>query len=121
MSHNASLLLYTFLSVAGLIFLVSRFKLNSFIALMIASIFVGICSGMKLADIAKAFQEGVGRTLGFIAVVVGLGTMLGKMLAESGGAEVVAGTFIRIFGQRRLPWAVAIIAFLVGLPVFFAV
>jgi gluconate:H+ symporter, GntP family len=121
MSHNASLLLYTFLSVAGLIFLVSRFKLNSFIALMIASIFVGICSGMKLADIAKAFQEGVGTTLGFIAVVVGLGTMLGKMLAESGGAEVVAGTFIRIFGQRRLPWAVAIIAFLVGLPVFFAV
>src|SRR5262245_13522256 len=121
MSHNTSLLLYTLLGVIGLIFLVSRFKLNSFLALVLASIFVGVCSGMKLVDIAKAFQEGVGTTLGFIAVVVGLGTMLGKMLAESGGAEVVASTFIRIFGQRRLPWALAIIAFVVGLPVFFAV
>src|SRR5262249_5619329 len=121
MSHNASLLLYTFLSVVGLIFLVSRFKLNSFIAFILASVFFGVCSGMKLADIAKAFQEGVGTTLGFIAVVVGLGTMLGKMLAESGGADVVANTFIRIFGERRLHWALAIIAFIVGLPVFFAV
>src|SRR6266567_3541101 len=101
MSHNASLLLYTLLSVVGLIFLVSRFKLNSFLALVLASIFVGVCSGMKLTEIAKAFQEGVGITLGFIAVVVGLGTMLGKMLAESGGAEVIASTFIRAFGTRR--------------------
>src|SRR6266508_5273651 len=115
------LLLFAALAVAGLIVLVARFKLNAFLALILASLFVGLCSGMKLADIAKAFQEGVGTTLGFIAVVVGLGTMLGKMLAESGGAEVVAHTFIRIFGQRHLHWALAIIAFIVGLPVFFAV
>ncbi len=121
MSHNASLFLYTFVSVVGLILLVSHFKLNSFIALVLASIFVGVCSGMKLPEIARAFQEGVGTTLGFIAVVVGLGTMLGKMLAESGGAEVVANAFVRIFGERRLHWALAIVAFIVGLPVFFAV
>src|SRR4029434_11216443 len=72
-------------------------------------------------DAARASQDGVANSLGFIAVVVGLGTMLGKMLAESGGAEVVANTFIRIFGPRRLHWALAIIAFIVGLPVFFAV
>jgi GntP family gluconate:H+ symporter len=121
MNHSTSLLLYTLLAVVGLIVLVSRFRLNSFIALVLASLFVGVCSGMKLPEIAKGFQEGVGSTLGFIAVVVGLGTMLGKMLAESGGAEVVAESFIRVFGQRQLHWVLAVIGFIVGLPVFFGV
>ncbi len=120
-NHNALLLLYTALAIAGLIVLIARFKLHAFLALILASLFVGLCAGMNLPDIAKGFQEGVGTTLGFIAVVVGLGTMLGKMLAESGGAEVVARTFIRLFGAQRLPWAMLVIAFIVGLPVFFGV
>jgi GntP family gluconate:H+ symporter len=115
------LLLWVGAAVVGLVVLVARFKLNAFLALILASLFVGLCSGMKLPEVARAFQAGVGTTLGFIAVVVGLGTMLGKMLAESGGAEVIAGRFIKWLGHRRLPWTMLLVAFIIGLPVFFAV
>ena len=120
-AEQSRLLIFVALAVVGLIVLVARFKLNAFLALILASLFVGLCSGMPLPLIAKAFQEGVGNTLGFIAVVVGLGTMLGKMLAESGGAEVVASTFVRKLGTQRLHWAMLAVAFVVGLPVFFGV
>jgi len=89
-SSPTLLLIIALLAVLGLIVLVARFKLSAFLSLILASLFVGVCSGMDLAKVAKSFQDGVGATLGFVAIVVGLGTMLGKMLAESGGAEVVA-------------------------------
>lgn len=115
------LLVCAALGVFGLIVLVARFKLNSILALIVASLFVGITSGMNLPHIASAFQEGVGKVLTDIAMVVGLGTVLGKLLAESGGAQVVADTLIRSLGHRRLPWAIMLVAFIVGLPVFFGV
>jgi len=121
MSHNASLLLVALVAVLGLILLIARFKLNAFVALMLASLFVGVCSGMKLSDVPKSFLEGVGKVLGDIAVVIGLGTILGKMLAESGGAEVVANRLVRALGKERLDWAMMFVAFIVGIPVFFAV
>src|SRR5256885_5883425 len=121
MSHNSTLLLIALIAVVGLIVLIARFKLNAFIALMLASLFVGVCSGMKLSDVPKSFLEGVGKVLGDIAVVVGLGTILGKMLAESGGAEVVANRLVRALGKERLDWAMMFVAFIVGIPVFFAV
>ena len=121
MSQNTKLLLVALFAVAGLILLIARFKLNAFIALMLASLFVGICSGMKLSDVPKSFLEGVGKVLGDIAVVIGLGTILGKMLAESGGAEVVANRLVRALGKDRLDWAMMFVAFIVGIPVFFAV
>src|SRR5687767_1105122 len=108
-------------AVILLILLIARWKLNSFLALILASLFAGLCSGMPLPDIAKSFGEGVGAVLGSIAMIVGLGAVLGKMLAESGGAEVIANTVTRVFGERRLPWAIIVIALIVGLPVFFAV
>ncbi len=121
LSREATLLGCTVLAIVALVVLVARFKLNAFVALMLASLFVGIASGMPPLNVAKAFQTGMGNTLGFIAVVVGLGTMLGKMLGESGGAEVIASTFIRAFGTKRLHWALMIVGFVVGLPVFFGV
>lgn len=121
LSHEAGLLLWATLAVVGLILLIAVFRLHAFLALMCASLFVGLCAGMPLAEIGRAFQQGVGTTLGFIAVVVGLGTILGKMLSESGGAEVVAQAFIRALGPERLPWAMLLVGFVVGLPVFFAV
>jgi len=116
-----ALLLLALAAVVGLIVLVARFKVHAFLALIVASLFMGLASGMPLAGITKSFQEGVGNTLGFIAVVVGLGTMLGKMLAESGGAEVVAATFTRVLGPTRLHWTMMLAAFIVGMPVFFGV
>lgn len=118
---QAALLGVTAAAIVGLIILVAHFKVNAFIALIVASVFVAICSGKPLVECAKAFQDGVGQTLGFIAVVVGLGTMLGKLLAESGGGEVIATRFISLFGRQRLPWALVFVAFIVGLPVFFGV
>jgi len=121
LSQEATLLSCTAIAIIALVVLVARFKLNAFVALMLAALFVGLCSSMPPLRVAKAFQEGMGNTLGFIAVVVGLGTMLGKMLSESGGAEVIASTFIRAFGANRLHWALMLVGFVVGLPVFFGV
>ncbi len=118
---NTHLLVVTLVGVLGLIVLIAWCKMHAFLALLLVSLFVGLGSGMKPLDAAKAFQDGVGGTLGFIAVIVGIGTMLGKLLAESGGAEVVANTFIRALGPSRLPVTMVIVAFVVGLPVFFGV
>lgn len=119
--HQAALLACTAGAVIGLILLIAWARVHAFIALVIAALFVGVCSGMPLEGIARAFQEGVGGTLGFIAVVIGLGTILGKLLAASGGAEVIASRLMAPFGERRLHWALATVGFVVGLPVFFSV
>jgi gluconate:H+ symporter, GntP family len=121
LSHGASLLVVALIAVVGLVVLIARFRLHSFLALTVAALFVGLCSAMPLADIGTHFQAGVGAVLGSIAMVIGLGTVLGKLLAESGGAERIARTLIRVFGPKRLDWAMAAIAFLVGIPVFFSV
>lgn len=121
MTHDTRLLLVTLAGVVGLVVLVAGLRLHAFLALALASLGVGLGTGMSPTGVAKAFQDGVGGTLGLIAVVVGLGTMLGKLLAESGGATVIARTFINTFGERRLDWAILLAAFLVGMPVFFGV
>jgi GntP family gluconate:H+ symporter len=114
-------LLSAALAVALLILLIARFRMNAFVAIVLASLAAGIGAGLPLARVARAFQDGVGATLGFVAIVIGLGTIMGKLLAESGGAAVVSQRLVRLFGERRLPWAVVAVAFIVGLPVFFNV
>jgi gluconate:H+ symporter, GntP family len=130
MAHNTVLLLCALISVLGLVVLIARFKLNAFVALVLASIFVGVCSALTLPraeawphlqGIGRAFGEGVGNVLASVAMVVGLGTILGKLLAESGGAEVVARWLIDKLGKERMHWAMLLIAFLVGIPVWFTV
>ncbi len=121
MTTDARLLLYAFAAVAALIVLIARFKLHPFVALVAVSLGLGVAAGMPLGTAVKAFQDGVGGTLGFIAVVLGLGTMLGKMMAESGAATRIATTLIDLFGERRVHWAIMIVAFIVGIPVFFQV
>ena len=121
MSHDTSLLLLTLVAVVGLVILTAHFKLNAFIALLLASLFVGVCSGVELPSIGKAIVDGVGSVLGSIAVIVGLGTILGKMLAESGGAEIVATTFMRLLGEKRVHWTMMLIGFVVGIAVWFSV
>src|SRR5216117_2708260 len=121
MSPNTLLLLYAFLAVLALIVLIAVFKLHPFVALVVVSLGLGAAAGMPLSTVVKAFQDGVGGVLGFVAVVVALGTMLGKMMAESGGAARIATTLIALFGERRVHWAIMFVAFIVGIPVFFQV
>ncbi|HEV7593736.1 MAG TPA: GntP family permease [Gemmatimonadaceae bacterium] len=121
MTPDARLLLFALLAVGALIVLIARFKLHPFIALVSVSLALGVIAGMSPVAAVKAFQDGVGNTLGFIAVVVGLGTMLGKIMAESGAATRIATTLIDRFGQQRVHWAIMLVAFIVGIPVFFQV
>lgn len=121
MSTNAELLLYAAIAVIALIVLIARVKLHPFLALITVSLALGITAGMPLGAVVKAFQDGVGTVLGFIAIVVALGTMLGKMMAESGGATRIATALIALFGERRVHWAIMVVAFIVGFPVFFQV
>ena len=89
---------YALLAVGVLILLIARLKVHPFVALVAVSLGMGAAAGMSPGGLVKAFQDGVGATLGSIAVVVGLGTMLGKMMAESGGASRIATTLIALFG-----------------------
>jgi gluconate:H+ symporter, GntP family len=109
------------IAIVALIVLIARVRLHAFLALMLVSAFTGLAAGLPPAAIAGAFQEGVGSTLGFTAVVISLGAIFGKLLADSGGASVVARAITGAFSADALPWAVAAAGFLVGLPVFFSV
>ncbi len=116
-----SLLLLALVAIISLILLIARFKLNAIIALTLVSLLMGLAAGMEPLKVADAFREGVATTLGNLAMIIGLGTMLGKMLAESGGALVVADGVAKFFGVKRLDYAVMIAAFVVGISVFFQV
>ncbi len=83
--------------------LIAVFKLNPFITLFLISLGLAVAAGMPPATVMHSFETGMGGTLGHIAIVVALGTMLGKMMAESGGADQIAQTLIRIFGEKRVP------------------
>jgi gluconate:H+ symporter, GntP family len=119
--HSAFLLVSTLLAVVGLILLVAVFKLNPFLSLLLVSLGLGAAAGMPLGTVIHSFELGLGGTLGHIAIVVALGTMLGKMMAESGAADTVAHTLIRWFGERRVPLAMVTAGLVVGLPAFFEV
>ena len=116
-----SLLLIAGLGVALVVLLITWLRLPAFIALLTGSVVVGLAARMPLGDIPRAFQQGVGDTLGFVALVIGLGTVIGKLLAESGGAVVVSRALVSALGERRLDIALLLSGFLIGLPVFFQV
>jgi GntP family gluconate:H+ symporter len=120
-NHGSLLLLYAVIAIGALILLITRYKVYPFLVLIIVSLLLGLVAGMPMGTIVKSFETGNGNTLGHIAIVVGLGTMLGKMMAESGGAERIATTLIDKFGEKHIHWAMMVVAIIVGLPVFFEV
>ncbi|WP_411893595.1 GntP family permease [Winogradskyella sp. A2] len=116
-----SLLGAVFAGVVLLLVLILRFKIQAFIALLLASITVGVLSGMEPLSIVKTVQEGMGNTLGFVAVVVGLGAIFGAILENSGGAEALATYLLNKFGEKHSSWALMLTGFIVAIPVFFDV
>ncbi len=115
-------LLWAVLGGIGLLLLlILRFKLPAFIALLIASIGVGVFAGIAPTEILRTLQEGMGNTLGFVAIVVGLGTLLGGLLEHSGGAEALAQQLLQWFGEKHTDWALVCAGFLLAIPVFFDV
>lgn len=107
--------------IAILLFLILKLRIQAFIALLIASIVVGVIAGMSPVSIIKSMQEGMGNTLGFVAMVVGLGAMFGAILEHSGGAEALASYLLTKFGEKNASWALMITGFFVAIPVFFDV
>lgn len=120
-SHGLFLLLSGLVAIVLLIVLIAHYKINPFIVLFSVSLILGIVTGMPVNAIVVSFETGVGNILGHIAIVVALGTILGKMMAESGGAERIARTLISAFGEKNVHWAMMVIGIVVGLPVFFEV
>ncbi len=120
-SHSMFLLVAAFVSVVGLIVLIAVVKLNPVITLLVTALGLAIVAGMPMSAIVHSFEAGVGGTLGHIAIILALGTMLGKMMAESGAADQIAHTLVRVFGEKNVPWAMVVIALIVGLPAFFEV
>ncbi len=115
-------LLYAVLfGIAVLLTLILRFKFSAFISLLISAISIGVASGMPLPEVIDTIQRGMGGTLGFVAVVVGLGAIFGAILEHSGGAQALANYFLSKFGLPNAPWAVMIAGFFIAIPVFFDV
>ncbi|MBU4460710.1 MAG: GntP family permease, partial [Verrucomicrobia bacterium] len=114
---NLRLILAPILGIAVLLVLILRLKVQAFIALLIASILVGLVAGMDPAALLTSMQNGMGGTLGFVATVVGLGAILGQILESSGGAEAMALTLVRRFGEKRAPWALMLAGFIIAIPV----
>ena len=115
------LLFLALVAIVGLVVLIARFHLNAIVALTLVSMLLGLGAGMEPPKVADAFRDGVAATLGGLAMIIGLGTMLGKMLSESGGAQVVANGIVRLFGKERLDYAMMVAAFIIGVSVFFQV
>ena len=86
LSHDTFLLVDALIAIVGLILLITRFRIHPFIALTIAAGYLGLTSGMPVALVMKSYQDGFGGVLGFVGIVLALGTMLGKLMAESGAA-----------------------------------
>src|SRR5215475_15918817 len=122
MPANGPLLLaLTAAAIALLLILILVVRLHAFLALLIASMALGLAAGMPADKLLKSMQTGFGEALGFIAVVVGLGAMIGRYLEYSGGCRALADWLLLKFGKDRASWAMLVAAFLVGLPIFFEV
>jgi GntP family gluconate:H+ symporter len=115
------LLLLALCSIIGLVLLIAKFKVNAIVSLTLVSLILGLAAGMEPLKVADSFRDGVAATLGTLAMIIGLGTMLGKMLAESGGAQVIASGITSVSGKNRLDYAIMVAAFVIGVSVFFQV
>ena len=108
-------------AIALVVFLIMRAHLHAFVSLVLVCFYVGFVTGMNPVAILTSIEAGMGGTLGFLATVLGFGSILGKMLETSGGAERLAKTLIARFGRQRAHWAMMIVGLVTGIPVFFQV
>ncbi|MGW5325684.1 GntP family permease [Streptomyces sp. NPDC004014] len=127
---TAGLLTVAAIGIALLLFLIIRIRLQPFVALLAVSITVGLLAGLSVtelfgtvqrSDAVSTIESGMGGILGHVAIIIGLGTMLGAILEVSGGAEVLASRLLGLFGERRAPLAMGLTGLIFGIPVFFDV
>ncbi len=109
------------IGIVALLILIMGLKLNTFVSLIIVSFGVALALGMKLDEIVTTIEAGLGGTLGHLALIFGLGAMLGKLIADSGGAQRIAMTLVDKFGEKNIQWAVVAASFIIGIALFFEV
>ncbi|MFC9680981.1 gluconate:H+ symporter [Streptomyces sp. NPDC056948] len=107
--------------IAVIVMLITKFKLHAFLALTIGSLALGAIAGAPLDKVLTSFSAGLGTTVAGVGVLIALGAILGKMLADSGGADQIVDTILEKAGGRSMPWAMVLIASVIGLPLFFEV
>lgn len=114
-------ILFIFAGIVLLIILITVFKIDAFLSFIITSLITGLLLGMPLKDLTISIQNGIGNTLGFLAIILVFGAMLGKMVAESGAAHRISLGLIDIFGEKRIRLALMVAGFIIGIPLFFSV
>ncbi|AIG66100.1 gluconate:H+ symporter [Weissella tructae] len=110
-----------FLGILFLLFLIVKVKLNTFISLIFTAVMVGLGLGMDFAQIPHSISQGIGGSLGELAIVFGFGAILGRLVSDAGGAYRIAHTLIEKFGKKRIQLAVMVAAFILGIALFFEV
>ncbi len=113
------LVIAALVGLALLLVLIIKFKIHAMISILIGAITIGIVAGMPFADIVLAVNDGIGNTLKGIALLVGLGSMFGEILEASGGAQTLAISMVKKFGDKKAAWALGITGLIVAMPVFF--
>ncbi len=114
-------LLIIFLCIILLIVLITRFHINAFLAFLVISILAGLLLGIDVSQITSSIQKGIGDMLGSLVIVVVCGAMLGKLAAESGAAQQIASSLMKLFGPRYIQWALMVTGFIIGIPLFYNV
>lgn len=114
-------LLIVLLGILLLVLLITWGKVNAFLAFLIVSLFTGLLLGIPFSTISQSLYKGIGNTLGQLAVIIVLGAMLGKLVAESGAAQQIATVMMRLFGRKYIQWALVVTGFIIGIPLFYDV
>ena len=119
--HDTRLIVAALVGVAVIVVLITQFKVHPFLALMLGAGALGVAAGMPLEKIMDSFSDGFGTTSAAVGILIALGAMLGKLLADSGGADQIVDTILGTVRPAALPWAMALIAVIIGLPMFFEI
>lgn len=104
-----------------LIILVSAFRINAFISFLIVSIIAGILLGIPLNKVAASVEKGIGDVLGSLVVILTVGAMMGKLVAQSGAAQRIASSMMQLCGEKYIQWGVVTTGFLIGIPLFYGI
>lgn len=113
-------LLLSFIGIGCLILLIVWIKLDTFISFIVVSIGLGLACGLDIHQISDAIQKGIGSIMGSLVIILGFGAMLGRLIADSGAAQQITQSLVRLSGIQRIQWAMALSGFLVGLPMFYS-
>jgi gluconate:H+ symporter, GntP family len=120
-AHDSRLVAVTVVGITLIVFLVAGLRTHPFLALVLGSAFVGFAAGVSSPDVINNFEDGVGSTLKEVGLLIALGAMLGKLLADSGGADRVIDKLLSKAPQALVAWAMALVALIIGLPMFFEI